>query len=100
MRTRFLFTALAIAACMMFSFRAMAQEAYAECTSIDDSRVLTFYYDDLRSSRTGVTYDLNADTSEPGWVTAGEYSSITKVVFDPSFADARPHFYLSLVFWL
>jgi surface protein len=49
---------------------------------------LTFYYDDQRSSREGMTYDLNEGEEEPGWYE--NRSSVTKVVFDSSFATARP----------
>ena len=59
-------------------------ENYACYTS--DNSTLTFYRDDQRSIRTGTTYDLNIDADYPGWVT----QSFTRVVFDPSFADARP----------
>ena len=51
---------------------------------------LTFYYDNLRSTRAGKTYSLNSGTTNPGWFTEGISASITKVVFDPSFANARP----------
>ena len=75
-------------ACLMTSISVVAQEAYAEFTS--DNTTLTFFYDDLRSSRTGTTYDLRSNSSYPGWRNDGNYSSVTKVVFDPSFAAARP----------
>jgi len=68
-----------------------AQEAYAEYTSTStDSATLTFYYDDLRASRPGQTYDLNSGNNDPGWYTDDLTSSITQAVFDPSFANARP----------
>ena len=51
---------------------------------------LTFYYDSQRSSRPGTTYDLNTGSNDPGWRTGGINANVTKVVFDPSFADARP----------
>ena len=63
-----------------------AQEAYAHLSM--DSSTLTFYYDSNRSSRHGSTYDLNTESNEPRWV---HYTEDTEqVVFDPSFADARP----------
>ena len=49
---------------------------------------LTFYYDGLRSSRTGTTYDLNTGFHDPEWLEHKE--TITKAVFDVSFASARP----------
>ncbi len=65
-------------------------ETYAYFTS--ENRTLTFYYDNKRSSRmiTGTTYDLNTDLSYPGWDTEETHPKVKKVVFDPSFADARP----------
>ena len=69
---------------------AAAAEAYACYTS--SNTTLTFYYDDLRSSRTGVTYDLNTGSNDPGWSVDPEEgtSPVTKVVFNSLFADARP----------
>ena len=64
------------------------KEAYACYTP--SNTTLTFYYDNQRSSRTGTTYDLNTDDNRPGWDTDGTKTSVTKVVFDPSFANARP----------
>ena len=43
-----------------------------------------------RSSRTGTTYDLNEGYAHPGWESDGTNASVTKAVFDPSFAGARP----------
>ena len=53
---------------------------------------LTFYFDNLRTSRinTGKTYDLNTGSDLPDWITDKSTSYVTKVVFDPSFAGARP----------
>jgi surface protein len=64
-------------------------EAYA-CYTPSDS-TLTFYYDHQRGSRTGTTYDLNTGSNNPGWYTDNTCSSVTHVVFDPSFAGARPN---------
>ena len=69
-------------------------EAYAEYTP--SNTTLTFYCDNLRSTRTGTTYDLNEGTSYPRWRSSGTSSSVTRVVFDPSFAAARP---TSAYFW-
>ena len=63
-------------------------EAYACYT--ESNTTLTFYYDFQRSSRPGTTYDLNEDGSDTGWDTDGTKDRVSKVVFDPSFADARP----------
>ena len=63
-------------------------EAYACYT--ESNTTLTFYYDNLRSTRTGTTYNLNKGTNRPGWFTDNTYREVTKVVFAPSFANARP----------
>ena len=73
---------------MMCALGAAAVEAYANYTP--SNTTLTFYYDNYRSSRTGTTYDLNPASTHPGWETDGTNANVTKVVFDPSFADARP----------
>ena len=61
---------------------------YACYTS--SNTTLTFYYDNQRSSRSGTTYDLNTGSNYTGWDADGTKTSVTKVVFDPSFAGARP----------
>ena len=91
----------------MFGFgEATAQEAYAQ---YDGRGTLTFFYDNLRSQRSGTTYDMNgyslgywgqggvrrfyvynASSSKPGWVEDGSNENVTRVVFDASFKDARP----------
>ncbi len=63
-------------------------ETYACYTS--ENTTLTFYYDTDRSSRTGKKYNLNPDSNDPGWYTDTTYANVTNVVFDPSFANARP----------
>ncbi len=69
-------------------FTSYAPEAYACYTP--SNTTLTFYYDNQRASRSGTTYDLNTGTNDTGWDTDGTKSNVTKVVFDPSFAGARP----------
>ncbi len=69
-------------------FTEKGPEAYACYTS--SNTTLTFYYDNQRSSRPGTTYDLNSGSNDPGWYTDGTYSNVTKVVFNSSFASARP----------
>jgi surface protein len=61
--------------------------AYAALSS--DGTTLTFYCDMLRSTR-GTTYDLNEPENDPDWYNDGSFEDITTVVFDPSFAGARP----------
>ena len=69
-------------------FTEKPKEAYACYTS--ENTTLTFYYDKLRSSRSGTTYDLNESYKAPGWEEDGSNTYVTKVVFKTSFADARP----------
>ncbi len=66
----------------------LVTEAYACYTP--SNTTLTFYYDAQRSSRTGTTYDLNTGNDYPGWYSDNTKNNVTKVVFDPSFAAARP----------
>ena len=51
---------------------------------------LTFYYDNKEATRTGTKYGLNNGTNFPEWYTDGSAEDITTVVFDTSFAEARP----------
>lgn len=77
---------LALVACMMCSISVAAAEAYACYTP--SNTTLTFYYDNYRSSRTGSTYGMNTGANIPEWYSYR--SSVTKVVFDSSFSNARP----------
>ena len=65
-----------------------SNEAYA-CYTPSNS-TLTFYFDTQRSTRTGTTYNLNKGTNKPGWYSDNTRDNVTKVVFDPSFTNARP----------
>ena len=65
-----------------------APVAYACYTP--ENTTLTFYYDKQRLRREGMTYSMNTDYTEPRWYTDNTCSSVTRVVFDPSFANARP----------
>ena len=74
-------------------------EAYACYTP--ENTTLTFYYDTQRSTREGTTYDLNGEFELPGWIMdwldlENNLHPATQVVFDPSFADARP---ISTAYW-
>ena len=51
--------------------------------------VLTFYYDMNKNQCPGTAYSLNYGSETPGWTTDHKYQ-ITKVVFTPAFAEARP----------
>ena len=72
---------------LMSAIGANAAEAYACYTS--SNTTLTFYYDRYKALRLN-TYDLNTDYNDPGWESDGTSGNVTKVVFDSSFADARP----------
>ena len=85
MKQSLLFRLFALVAAMMCALGAEAIEAYANYTP--SNTTLTFYYDNLRSSRTGTTYDLG---SWPGWYSDGNYANVTKAVIASSFANARP----------
>ena len=61
-------------------------QAYAVYTPANTT--LTFYHDSKRDTRTGTTYDMNKGSNAPGWGAVN--SSVTKVVFDSSFADYCP----------
>lgn len=67
-----------------------AQEAYAVLTEADYT--LTFYYDNLRSTRPGTKYDMPTTGATPGWAGAdgAPQEKIRHAVFDASFADYRP----------
>ena len=62
--------------------KTMAQEAYAEFYS----NKMTFYYDNNKSSRLGVTYSLD----NTYWINDGNNKYTYEVEFSPSFAQARP----------
>ena len=94
MSNKLLFRLAVLVAAMMCALGVRAQEAYTCYTS--DNTTLAFYYDNQRSSRTGTTYDLNIGYNYPDWYTDGTYFNVTKVVFDPSFAVARP---TSTIYW-
>ena len=88
MNKTLLFRLVVLVTAMMCALGVRAQEAYA-CYTLDNT-TLTFYYDDDRNIRPGTTYFLNTDNNDAGWDTDGTKANVTRVVFDPSFADARP----------
>ncbi len=75
---------LMLLALLLCSARASAQEAYACYTS--GNMTLTFYYDNQLRTRPGTTYGVPTGDDAPYW----PETSVTKVVFDSSFAGARP----------
>ena len=62
--------------------KAQAQEAYAALSN--NNTTLTFYYDNHKSSRNGMSIGPFANRKERGWYNM----NITSVVFDDSFANA------------
>ena len=88
MSNKLLFRLAVLVAAIMSALGAAAAEAYACYTS--SNTTLTFYYDTQRGSRPGTTYDLNTGSNEPEWCTNSIHAYVTQVVFDPSFAEARP----------
>ena len=80
----FFIKAALVVACLLCSMSAAAQEAYA-CITPEDS-TMTFYYDNLRSTRPGTTYNADNGNNRARWNSDGSYLSVARVVFDPSFA--------------
>jgi len=60
------------------------QEPYV----VYNNGTLTFYCDTEKNSREGTTYNLNAHFTYPDWKDLNK--TVTDVVFDASFANARP----------
>ena len=83
-----------LVAAVICALGAAAAEAYACYTS--SNTTLTFYYDNQRSSRPGTTYDLKTSWNAPDWYLDGTKDYVTKVVFNSSFAAARPTY---VYFW-
>ena len=68
---------------LLGSTASRAVEMYA----VLNNNTLTFYYDNSKASRTGTKYNMNKTGNAPNWYNK---TSITEVVFDASFADAKP----------
>lgn len=64
--------------------QAAASEAYAVLSN--SNTLITFYYDDLRTSRTGTTYSVATTKTTPKW----NNQSIKTAVFTESFSGYRP----------
>ncbi|MBQ6433014.1 MAG: BspA family leucine-rich repeat surface protein [Bacteroidaceae bacterium] len=60
-----------------------------------DGKTLTFYNDGKSKEKVGHIYDV-LKYGYSGWYADGSAANITDVVFDPSFADARP---TTTAFW-
>ena len=77
----------------MLTFVTSMKAAEAYVVKSTDGKTLTFYYDNYKSSRSGTKYSLNTGTNNPGWWPYGWWESdktITTVVFNSSFVNARP----------
>ena len=84
---RWLAAMLMLVAAMVMPSTAWAQTMY---TVFDTATgTLTFKYDSSKPSDTENVYEIPTSTFTPGWITA-HASDINKVVFDASFAEARP----------
>ena len=75
---------------LMGALSASAQTVEAYALLSTDGKTLTFYYDNLKSSCQGKTYELNTGSNSPGWYDDENNNSVEKVVFNTSFADAHP----------
>ncbi len=58
--------------------------------AVYDENTLTFYADGHKNSKIGTIYSLNQGSNSPNWYTDSTCENVTRVVFDPSFANARP----------
>jgi len=65
-----------------------AQEAYV----VLNGGTMTFYYDNQRSSRPGTSYSVTYNTESDGFPWKNDALSVNRVVFDSSYANARPTF--------
>lgn len=81
---------LALVCAILCAFSTTAAEPYAVFTSSDHT--LTFYY----GTKPAGAYGLNSGNTYPEWYNNGNYTVATRVVFDPSFAQARP---TSTAYW-
>ena len=85
--------------CLLLATRlsAQAQTRKAYVSQSEDKTTLTFYYDALRSTRTGTTWGIEETKKEgdipvPAWAGTSQEvdTTTTRVVFDASFRDFRP----------
>ena len=84
MKQNRLFKALFVLVIMILgSTRMLAQEPYAVLS--DNNTVLTFYYDDQKAARNGMSVGPFDQASDRGWADA--CPTIVSVVFHSSFAD-------------
>ena len=89
MKKTFILNVFVLILSLLCSPSIMAQnEAYVGYN--EGNSTLTFYYDNLRGSRTDTTLCLNEGYEDPGWLIDYSFFYINRVVFTPSFANARP----------
>ena len=69
---------------MVACIAAWAAEGYAVYTQ--SNHTLTFYY----GTKPSGAFGLNSGINYPEWYNYGTYAAVKRVVFDPSFAQARP----------
>lgn len=71
-------------------------EAIAYVVIDDDNTTMTFYYDNHATTREGRQFIIEPEKNSQSWLDAKDdtenplINSVTKVVFDPSFASFRP----------
>ena len=82
-RTLFLTTIMLL----VTSLSALAQEAYAVYNA--SNTTLTFYYDNMKDSRSGTVYDIGDGTVKPGWYETDESEAVTQVVISPAFRQVQ-----------
>ena len=75
---------------LLVSMLGVGKAAAAEAYAVFEGTTLTFNYDNSRSTRSGVTYDLNVGENDPGWYKDKNYKKVERVVFSSYFANARP----------
>ena len=101
MKNHLLKNILAPIVALFVAFVALPQAAQAQTTEayvVEDGDVLTFYYDNQRSKRSGTTYgisDTRSDNSSvPAWAGTNENpnTQTAKVVFDNSFQNYYPRY--------
>lgn len=78
---------------VLMPFRLWAQRPYAVLSN--SSSVLTFYYDDQMASRNGLSVGPFNKVGFQSWY--AQRDSVTKVVFDPSFANCNT--IISTAYW-
>lgn len=87
-QTNFFKSLFMLAVLLLIGTKTSAQEPYAVLS--DDNTTLTFYYDDQKTSRSGMgigPFDYNHGEIKSGWY--NQRKKIINVVFDDSFANCH-----------